>query len=150
MLILFIATPLDNCQVVIQISCWLAAFSVCLNSALFLMRIFGVFYESLPTKMIFAALWLSTFTSFIAPFSASGEHLGPTKQCVANSLTVGDALGYLVVGIFDTLVFLAITAKILADNTRGGWKAEIELLFDNRNMGKIYRTVLQTGQLYYL
>ena len=143
-------TPLNDCHTIIKLSCWLAAFSLCLNSTLFLLRIFGVFYESRIIKIVFATLWLSTFTAFIAPSAAYGHHLGPTKQCIAKGLSLGDALGYLVVAAFDTIVFLAITVKVLADNSDGSWKAQTKLLFNSKQMGKIYRTLLRTGQLYYL
>ncbi|KAK7689880.1 hypothetical protein QCA50_006519 [Cerrena zonata] len=142
--------PLDNCQAVIVASCWFGAFALPLNSSLFLLRIRAVFYNSKVVKWVFGLLWLSTLSAFVAPFTAVATHIGPTKACVVVKVTDFSAAGFFATGIFDTLVFLAISSKTLLDTPASGWKARFKLFFRGGRMSPIYRTVLQTGQLYYL
>ena len=141
---------MDNCQAVIVASCWFGAFALPLNSMLFLLRIRAVFNESKFVKGAFTVLWLSTLSAFVAPFTAVAEHIGPTKTCVVIKVTDFSSAGFFATGVFDTLVFLAISARTIMDTPASGWKSRIKLFFLGGRMSPIYKTVLQTGQLYYL
>ena len=145
-----LATPVEDCQAVVLISCWFEAIALPLNSMLFLIRILGVFNGSTMIKIGFAVLWLATLCSFIAPFVARATHIGPTKKCQINKVSAGSSSGFFVIAIYDTLVFIAITLRILSDNLTAGWRAKMKMFFSGGQMGPIFRMVLQTGQLYYL
>ena len=101
-------------------------------------------------KFIFSILWLLTFVTFLAPPTAVRWDSGPSRVCRITTVTKENSVGSFVGAIHDTLVFLAITIKILQDYPVQGWRARIGLFFDSRKMTHIFRVVLQTGQLYYL
>ncbi|KAK7689905.1 hypothetical protein QCA50_006544 [Cerrena zonata] len=148
--LVFASSPLNNCQAAILVSCWLAAIVLPLNSLLFLIRILGVFHDSKVIKIGFSVLWFPTLCSFIAPFVASASHIGPTQKCEVDRVTAGSSSGFYVIAIYDTLVFIAITLRILSDNLAKGWKTRAKVFVSAEKMGPVFRIVLQTGQLYYL
>lgn len=66
---------------------------------------------------IFSFLWLATFTSFIGVLHAkAASAIGPTKYCVVGCSRQLFSPTFFVPVIYDTLVFLAITWKIVIDS----------------------------------
>ncbi|KAK7689895.1 hypothetical protein QCA50_006534 [Cerrena zonata] len=142
--------PLENCQIILQSSLWLAAAALQLNSLLFLLRLCGIFHDCQRVKGVFVVLWLAELAcSVLSSFSAYAKHVGPTKQCYTHSLTSFAPVGYIGVAVYDTLVFLTVSVKILRIDPALDWKSEVKLFFNNKHMSHVYRTLLRTGQLYY-
>lgn len=109
-----------------------------------------MFYDVRPVCVIFTLLWLATFASFTAPFTFVGVHIGPTKECILRSVEKSTSAGFVAIVIYDTMVFIAISVRLLLDNPADGWIARIKLFFSGEKMGYLSRALLQTGQLYYL
>ena len=126
------------------------AFIAPLNSSLFLLRIWGVFYGSKPVISLFSILWLSTFASFPSIFAIKSHSIGPTNYCIVQNAPHLVSLAFTVTVVFDTLVFLAITFRIIFDSPVQGWKARLGLFFNGKNIDRISKALLQTGQVYYM
>ncbi|CAL1708181.1 unnamed protein product [Somion occarium] len=147
---LFAAAPLSNCQTMINITGWFGAFALPCNSMLFLLRIRGVFFNSRIITIIFSLLWLSTLASFTAPFTFTANNIGPTDNCIITRVDERSSAGFFSIGVFDTMVFIAITIRILSFNPTISWSERLRTFWSGKNMGRVSRALLQTGQLYYL
>jgi hypothetical protein len=80
-----------------------------------------------------------------------GEHIGTTKRCIIVSIEYYVlALGF-GVNIFDMLVFIAISIRMVSlsrlDTTS---TTRIDTFFRGHGLGPLPRTLLHGGQLYYL
>lgn len=133
-----------------QALAWLGAFAVPANAALFLLRAKGVYGHSSITTAVFTFLWLTTFASMTLPFGATASNVGPTPFCVINTSDRYSGVGFVTITVFDTSVFIAITFRILSYTIETTWKARFGALIKGQGTGHISRTLLQTGQLYYL
>ena len=51
---------------------------------------------------------------------------------------------------YDTMVFLAISIRLLLDNPADGWIAKAKVFISTEKMGYLSQALLQTGQVYYL
>ena len=144
------AIDLPNCQAAAQIAAWFAAFAIPLNASLFLLRIIGVFYDMCYVRVAFTLLWIGTLGSFAAPFALVGTNVGPTNQCIVNSVERSASTGFFASMFYDTMVFLAISIRLLLDNPADGWVAKAKLFISTEKMGYLSQALLQTGQVYYL
>lgn len=142
--------PLIRCQSIYLLAGWFAAVGIPLNALLFLARIIAVFHDKRAIRMLFVTLWFFTLASFIVPFAENAQHLSPSHICTVLGVTTAGSAGAIIASTYDTLVFIAISSRILLDYPASGFKARIKLFWNNKNMSRIYRMVLQTGQLYYL
>ncbi|KAK7689906.1 hypothetical protein QCA50_006545 [Cerrena zonata] len=144
----------ENCQTVVEVSGWLGAFAVSLNSMHFLLRILAVFYDSKAVKVTFICLWLTTLCASISPFIglAIRTDLNPFPQCnLINAIVTARsyASGFIVIAVYDTLVFFAISVKFIRDCPYTGWIARMRIYIYKKEMGRLYKVLLRTGQLYY-
>ena len=144
------AVDLPNCQAAAQIAAWFAAFAVPLNASLFLLRIIGVFYDMPYVCAIFTLLWMGTLGSFAVPFALTGKNIGPTNQCIIYSVGESASTGFFGLIFYDTMVFLAISIRLLLDNPADGWIAKAKVFISTEKMGYLSQALLQTGQVYYL
>lgn len=143
--------PVGRCHVINQVQGWGAAFQVPMSSLLFFFRIRAVFHGQRFLIGFFGLMWLSIVaTSLIAPFALKTMPIGDTGYCVNNRLHSEGISAYIIQAVYDTLVFVAITAKLLRvsrqDDSTPWWK----LLVKGEGMGMVSRIMLQTGQIYYL
>ena len=122
------------------------------NSLLFFFRVRAVFKANKYVVAFFALIWLSTFGSFTVPFSIGGEHIGTTNRCINSNIKPSSSVGIIVSTVNDTLVFVAITYRLVVYNTSvsNTWRMRLKVLFSGEGMGGVSKALLQTGQLYYL
>lgn len=76
--------------------------------------------------------------------------IGPTEYRVVESSSLTVSPAFIVPAVYDTLVFLAITWRVVIDSPAQEWKARTSLFLTGKKMGHISRALLQTGQVYYL
>ena len=122
---------------------------------LFLIRVRAVFCGNFPVIGLFILLWISTLGTFTQPFTIHRETPGGSSLCLTD-VTSFSTVGLVAVAVFDTAVFLAIAMRlgIMSYTDTKGWKERAGAFFTG---GKtqlegpmVSRTVLRTGQLYYL
>lgn len=153
-LIIDCCTPVDgvvnSCEVLARVVGWIAAFSLPFNSLLLLLRIYAVFSGRRAILVFFTFLWLSTLvSSFGAPLSLTGTHVGNTHYCAVGKLEAVGSAGIVSTAANDALIFLAITVQLLADIPMTSWSERVKAFFTGRGMGKIAKTVMRGGQQYY-
>ena len=101
-------------------------------------------------RVAFTLLWLGTLGSFAAPFALVGKNIGPTNQCIVHIVELRASTGFFASIFYDTMVFLAISIRLLLDNPADGWTAKAKVFFSPEKMGYLSQALLQTGQVYYL
>ncbi|KAH8073016.1 hypothetical protein BXZ70DRAFT_861922, partial [Cristinia sonorae] len=127
----------------------LLAFS--LNSLLFLFRIFAVFCGRRLIIGIFTFLWIGVFAcSLTSPFAMPAQHLGPTGYCVSAQVKKFGISGIVAAAVYDTLVFLAITWELSLNAPVESPRDRMKAVVSGAGMGRISKSLLQGGQLYYL
>lgn len=146
----FVVAPLQHCEVVIKVVTWLVALALPLNSLLFFIRARCVFFRYPRIVRGFFALWLTTFTSITTPFAFEAIQLGPTRWCINSVVRGYSAAAFITIFIFDTSVFLAISIKISGHTVSRDWKGRIKAFVTGHGMGNVSKTLLKTGQMYYL
>ena len=103
-----------------------------------------------PICFFFTLLWFGTLGSFTAPFAFVGAHIGPTNQCIVRSAKEIASAGLIAILLYDTIVFTAISIRLLLDNPGDGWAAKMKMFCRGDKMGYLSKALLQTGQAYYL
>ncbi|KAH8102105.1 hypothetical protein BXZ70DRAFT_1006727 [Cristinia sonorae] len=150
---IFSTAPIRHCTSVAKAQGWAVAIQFPMNSLLFLFRIQAVFYGERLVIVIFTLLWLAVAaTSVLAPFCFSGVPIGDTAYCIDTRLKDVGSAGIVTAAVDDTLVFLAITTKLVMvhPSSTTSWSQRWKLVFIGEGMGRISRVVFRTGQLYYL
>jgi len=79
-----------------------------------------------------------------------GAHIGTTTFCLNTVVKSFSSVGIIVVAVHDTLVFLAISSRLLSWSLGDTWIDKIKSFYHGRGMGIMSRALLQTGQSYYL
>lgn len=141
----------DGCQAIVQIAEWFMVLSMILNSLLFVFRVRAVYLNSRKVTIIFGLLWLTTLSQLLPPI-ASALHISGGDDCDAIlEMKPWVVTGFILTAIFDTAVFVAISMQVLGFTGTVHTRKERMLSFLNgKELGRITRAVLQTGQLYYL
>ena len=139
-----------TCYTLLQAAAWLIAISTPFNAFLFLIRVVGIFRGSRIMVYGFTALWFSTWSSFLIPISFNIDDNPDNAICLATETKPWGAIGFFTVLIFDTAVFVAISLKVTAISMDRSWRTRMRMFFTGRETGYISRTLLRSGQLYYL
>jgi hypothetical protein len=123
------------------------------NTYLFLKRVHTVFLQNRMVCHFFTFLWFSGVGA--SPLTLIGllhnnyYEIADTKHCIGPGVPDYVSAAYIVPGLFDTLVFLAVTYKILVSHrtsTPRTWRA----FCCGEALPRLSRAVLQGGQQYYM
>lgn len=101
----------------------------------------------------FTFLWVGTVAcALTVPVSLTSAHnVGSTGLCVEGAVPAYGSAGPISGLIHDTVVFCAITYKLLFHHIADeSWSSRIRTFFSGAGMSQLSRVMLQTGQLYYL
>ncbi|KAK7691713.1 hypothetical protein QCA50_005113 [Cerrena zonata] len=142
-----------NCHSLMSMAGWLLAVATPCNALLFLIRILGIFRGCYRVTIPFTLLWMSTFTCILTPLTFKGENLLLVNRgCLMTEGGSLAAVGFMSVLLFDSMVFAAISWKVLDINLARGWRDRIRLFFggETDTLGYISKILLQSGQIYYL
>lgn len=146
--------PVDNCERLVLWLGWSCAIAMPLNSLLFFFRIKAVFHRSPGFIVFFGILWLCTLTTITAPFAVNHAiSVGSPAICVETNIKSYATVGSVVIAAHDTLVYFAISLQLTMShlpNTPYTFKDTLKIFFSGKGIGKISRSLLTTGQLYYL
>ena len=145
------ATEVPDCEKLVKAIGWTGALCLPLNSLLFLFRVYAIFNDQRLVKIFFTCMWiLAIGCCLAAPFSLSGAHIGPTQFCIFSRVKSFGSAGIVSMAINDTLVFSAITAKIVMSVPASSTRDRFKKMLTGDGMGYITKVVLQGGQQYYL
>jgi hypothetical protein len=144
--------PRPDCMPIIYAISASVIISAPFSCALFFFRVKAVYYDNKVVTMFFGCLWLVLFgLSLLIPFAVEGGHVGPTQWCTVTKVRDSAAgLGF-VNCVFDTLVFVAISVRIMSfAYGRGNMRTRAKTFFRGHGLGALSRSLLHGGQLYYL
>ena len=153
-MIMVVGMSVRDCQVVASSSAWFATFAIPLNSFLFLFRIQAIFNDTKFVVLLFTLLWVAVLGSSVAgPFGVEATYPGVVESCLNVSIARFVSLGPIASWVYDTLVFIAISTKLMSfslPTNKPTWGGRLKCFWTGPESGSIARAVLQTGQLYYL
>ncbi|KAI0072256.1 hypothetical protein K474DRAFT_1605455 [Panus rudis PR-1116 ss-1] len=143
--------PVGDCHKLAMAIGWTGGFGISLNSLLFFFRVRAVFNQTKIIIAFFALTWLATFgCAMTIPFSVDGVHIGTTKNCVNSDVKPYASAGMIVIAVNDTLVVLAISGQLMMHSLAGSFTEKVRAFFSGKGMGVMSRSILHTGQQYYL
>ncbi|TDL22014.1 hypothetical protein BD410DRAFT_771023 [Rickenella mellea] len=127
------------------------AVAVPATSFLFFLRVRAVFNTSPWVVRFFAVIWLATLGgSITVPFAIQGGHIGPTQHCINTAVKPFSSAGIIISTCSDTMVFLAISWKLLTTARDDSLNGKMKSFFSGEGLPHISRILIQGGQLYYL
>ncbi|KAF9233841.1 hypothetical protein BU15DRAFT_79699 [Melanogaster broomeanus] len=144
--------PITQCGVLVLSLCVFWVIASAANSYLFLTRVHAVFLQDRIVCHFFTFLWFAGFgTSFLSLIDPLHHYyeIADTRHCIG--LKVADYLSaaFIVPGLFDALVFLAVTYKILVSHRTSAprtWR----VFCCGEALPRLSRAILQGGQQYYM
>ncbi|KAF9230827.1 hypothetical protein BU15DRAFT_83136 [Melanogaster broomeanus] len=150
--VLMMTGPITQCGVLVMVLCVFWAIASAASSYLFLKRVHAVFLQDRMVCHFFTFLWFASFgTSFVSLVSPLHDYneIADTKHCIGQRVADYVSVAFIVPEIFDALVFLAVTYKILVSHrvsTPRTWRA----FFCGEALPRLSHAILQGGQQYYL
>ena len=111
-----LVTPCADCKVIIYTAGWVGVAAVWSSTYLFLCRVNSVFYESLRAKIFFSCMWLFGVISILvlpSQYTAAAP-TPPHALCAIKSVKRFAFLLLIPVGLFDWVVFGAISVRVIA------------------------------------
>ncbi|KAH8082421.1 hypothetical protein BXZ70DRAFT_959054 [Cristinia sonorae] len=149
--LIFQVASVGDCHKLAKAIGWLGVFGLSFNSLLFFFRVRAVFNRDKVIVGVFAVLWLGTSgAALTAPFAVDGIHIGTTKHCVNSNVKSFASAGIIATAANDTLIFLAISTQLVMYSLADTWTSRIKAFMRGQGLGQISKSLLQTGQLYYL
>ncbi|KAL4248430.1 hypothetical protein ABKN59_008117 [Abortiporus biennis] len=154
-MLIFTAGPVDDCNTLIKIGTWTGAFATSCNALLFFLR---TRIYSVPFFMI----GVPVIVAYDTPLASTYE-----KTCVAQGINVQNvpmfdlyvSTGPVMMMAHDTVMYLAVGIKLTKDRLaptqqRRGGVVELErclrAFFSGSEMGNLAKTLVVSGQVYYL
>lgn len=119
-----------------------------------LVRLRAVYKHSRTINFVFTVLWLAIcagilFGGIIG--EPNGYHIANTQKFIASGTKVVGSLGIIIATISDSLIFLAISHRLVVLYTvNGRWTSRIKAFLYGEGISHISRLLMQTGQLYFL
>jgi len=145
--------------------------SISLTSLLFFYRVRAVFSDSRSVTAFFGLMWIATSgLTVLIPLSLGGgvspspsllypitylnfsshiiQHIGPTNRCINTAVRSFGFAPIVLNAVNDTLVFVAISYKIVSNTAVGnGWRACVSSFFRADGLPILSKALLQGGQL---
>lgn len=146
------AAQVENCAVFSKVTCAVYHPAVSATALLFFFRVRALYDGNKYITAVFLVMWLAVLgASLTVVMSLTGVHIGNTKYCTFAGFQPYGSSSNIVIGVFDTCVFAAISWRLLAN---------APLASDTGNLGKFglfgkylprfSRALLQDGQNYYM
>ncbi|KIM58878.1 hypothetical protein SCLCIDRAFT_1218227 [Scleroderma citrinum Foug A] len=143
--------PIENCQKLLNFSTACFFVSVASTDFLFLARVCAVYCHKKPIYITFILLWIVDVGVLCLFFT--GLEVIPianTKHCINVSKNEYVAASLLVSILFDTMVYIFVTAKLLSTRNSSEKKTTWRTIFSGGSLPRLSRAIMQGGQQYYL
>ena len=100
-------------------------------------------------KLCFILIWTTTFLSITSTVSIKEDGF---VGCNVDHVNPIGSLGFIFGAIFDTMVFVAISVKVLKINTNleTPLKSWFSLFITAEGLSRVSKILLRSGQIYYL
>jgi len=148
---IFQAASVADCQAFLYIIASSFVIAMPATSLLFFYRVRAVWGNSKIITAFFGVLWLGNLgTSVLVPLAVTGAHIGTTQRCINTAVRSYASTPIVLNAINDTLIFLAISCRIVAFTVVGETRsAQIKSFVSGNGLPRISKGLLQGGQLYY-
>ncbi|KAF9045140.1 hypothetical protein BJ165DRAFT_1475549 [Panaeolus papilionaceus] len=144
----------DNCNHFDQVVTTFYPLAIPMTALLFLFRVRAVFDRNKYVVAFFTFMWLAVLGGCITVSQGvTGANIGPTKYCINFAFKPYIGAGGIIPVVNDTLVFLAISWRLLANaRTQLGLQTRMNLkeLIAGDYLPAFSRAIFQDGQAYYL
>jgi hypothetical protein len=143
--------PIVHCDVARYVTAGAFILEVSSTSALFFLRVRAVYCNKRIITVFFGLLWLILFgLCFIVPLATKAGHMGRTQICTIIQIDHYIIIPLLVQVVFDTLVFLAISLRLLSFSIVGDtFGARVRSCLRGDGLPSLSRSLLYGGQVYY-
>ncbi|KDR73157.1 hypothetical protein GALMADRAFT_158289 [Galerina marginata CBS 339.88] len=153
MIVVFQTAPIGHCARIARVMSGILAVAISSTSLLFFLRLRGVYKDNIYVVFSFFILWLAVCGGSLADaITIIGTNVGPTKYCTQGNFTSVVSMSGLVVVVDDTLVFLAISWRVMKFSPSNVWtlKSTLTRFFRGTDLPAFAKALLQDGQAYYL
>ncbi|KAF9233842.1 hypothetical protein BU15DRAFT_79700 [Melanogaster broomeanus] len=144
--------PITQCGVLALNLCVFWVVTSAASSYLFLKRVHAVFIHDRIVCHFFTFLWLAAFGGSLVVLPGPLHdyyEIANTKHCINHNIEDYVSIAFIGPVIFDALVFLAITYKILTFHNPSKPRSWKEFCYGEA-LPRLSRAVLQGGQQYYM
>ncbi|CAA7262441.1 unnamed protein product [Cyclocybe aegerita] len=145
------------CAIFDKVVEWLFAAAVPTTSLLFLFRVLAIFGWNKFVCVFFSLMWLCVVAGVVAPTQGlTAENIGPTKYCIHAKAETYIGVAGVVPLVNDTLVFLAISWKLMRNahinsaDPRLRGNVSLRAFLRGDYLPAFSRGLLQDEQIYYL
>jgi hypothetical protein len=136
---------IENCDIVYHTLTGFAIIAIPSTSAMFFLRVRAIYFDNQAVIVFFGLLWLARSGSiFLWTFGLTMAHIGTTQKCIIVAVQHRVTASLFLHSAYDTLVFLAISIRIMPVAFR------TPSLFRGDGLPRLSRSLLLGGQLYYL
>ncbi|KAF9461752.1 hypothetical protein BDZ94DRAFT_1167210 [Collybia nuda] len=107
----FAVAPVNDCTVLMQVICVVFHITISSTALLFLLHVCAIFIQNRYITIIFFMLWVGVVGQLLSTvLSTSGEHISTTNYYALSNLNaLCSATTNIIISVFDTCVFIAIT-----------------------------------------
>ena len=144
----------NHCDALMRVSLWAGALSLPSSSLLFFLRIKGIYHDSRAVLVTFFILWLSTWSILLVPliykFIIEKSQDGSFAWCWVSDPSRLSFISFIAVTIFDTAVLAAITIRVTANAQAKTMSDRASSIIFANNLGQVGRSLLRSGQFYYM
>jgi hypothetical protein len=120
------------------------------TSFLFLRRLQAVYFQHRIIHWLFFGLWLSvTGMTVTVVTGVRADHIAGTGYCIMYEIKSYTAVSEFLPAVFDTLVFFAISWKLISEHSFGSGCTDWKKFFTG-NLPRMSRALLRGGQQYYM
>jgi len=141
------------CQKTIQFAAVVNVVTVPAISLLFLLRVTAIYLHNRIVMTFFGVCWWGLLLAFVLDSTTIFSdflHLDQYRPCSLVGRTT-DAWAYIASGIFDTLIFLAISLRLASTSMIGNsWRDRLSSFVRGKGLLRLSKILLRSGQLYYL
>ncbi|KAF9045141.1 hypothetical protein BJ165DRAFT_1528051 [Panaeolus papilionaceus] len=123
-----------------------------MTALLFLFRVRAVFDRNNYIVAFFTFMWLAVLGGCIAVSQGvTGANIGPTKYCINAAFKPYIGAGGIIPVVNDTLVFLAISWRLLSNaRVQMGLQTTMKAFVSGDYLPAFSKAIFQDGQVYYL
>jgi len=146
-----IVADVAHCNALIYISASFYIIAMPSTSALFFFRVRAVYSNNKIITAVFGFLLLVLFgSSLLTPTFIRGAHIGTTQRCMDISVKEYTPVPFILNAVYDTLVFIAISLRIVSHSLAGDtFGAYMRSFLRGDGLPVLSKSVMQGGQLYY-
>ncbi|KIM76936.1 hypothetical protein PILCRDRAFT_825948 [Piloderma croceum F 1598] len=149
--LIFRISPIDNCESVKYVEGILFEISSVATSLLFFFRVKAVYRHSRFVIAFFGFLFLiNAGLSLLSMLGTTGIRIPYTRRCTQHIARSYMATPIILTAANDTLVFLAISYRILSSAmVPSTWRARTRSFFTGDGLYRLSKALLKGGQVYY-